>query len=125
MPDISLCSGKDCPIKNTCNRFTAKPDEIAQSYFTGVPYNSKEEICLHFMPNFEPETITLEDAKKLAWGTHGITSKDSLKWIGLGDANTDHLEAIFMTQHLNKMYRKAILLILKERYQQEALNTTK
>jgi hypothetical protein len=126
MPDISLCSGEGCPIKNTCNRFTAKPDDIAQSYFTGVPWNSKEEICLHFMPSFEPEAITLENAKKLAWGTHGKIGKDSLKWIELGDADTGHLEAIIMSQtHLNNMYRKAILLILKERYQQEALNTTK
>ncbi len=30
--DISKCFGKDCPRKNTCYRYTSKPDELYQSY---------------------------------------------------------------------------------------------
>ena len=32
MPDISMCKNKDCPKRKDCYRFTAKPDEFAQSY---------------------------------------------------------------------------------------------
>lgn len=27
MTDIALCSNKDCPLKDSCYRFTAKPEE--------------------------------------------------------------------------------------------------
>lgn len=30
--DISKCFGKDCPRKETCYRYTAKPSEYYQSY---------------------------------------------------------------------------------------------
>ncbi len=32
MPDISMCEGKGCDVKNTCYRFTAKPSKFMQSY---------------------------------------------------------------------------------------------
>jgi len=32
MPDISMCNGYDCPKRNKCYRFTARPDEYWQSY---------------------------------------------------------------------------------------------
>jgi hypothetical protein len=35
--DISKCSGKDCPIKENCYRFTAKSDDVYQSYFVEPP----------------------------------------------------------------------------------------
>jgi hypothetical protein len=31
MPDIDMCMGTDCPYKETCYRFTAKPSDY-QSY---------------------------------------------------------------------------------------------
>lgn len=34
--DITMCKGNDCPVKEKCQRFTAKPDEY-QSYFLEVP----------------------------------------------------------------------------------------
>jgi hypothetical protein len=37
MPDISMCVGTDCPQKETCYRFTAKPNEYWQSYFSVPP----------------------------------------------------------------------------------------
>lgn len=36
MPDITMCKGTDCPIKNQCHRFIAEPD-VYQSYFVGIP----------------------------------------------------------------------------------------
>lgn len=43
MADITKCSGKDCPKKETCYRFTAK-DGVWQSYFTIVPSEMKLKI---------------------------------------------------------------------------------
>jgi hypothetical protein len=40
MPDITMCKGRDCPLKNNCYRYTATPDELAQSYFSGPPVKS-------------------------------------------------------------------------------------
>ena len=37
MPDITMCVGTDCPQKETCYRFTAKPNEYWQSYFSVPP----------------------------------------------------------------------------------------
>jgi len=118
MPDICMCSGEECPIKDSCYRFTAKPDEIAQSYFTGVPWEGKE--CKYFMPRVSIETLTLEDAKNLKWITFGKSGMDPYKIINLGDAETEHLEAIFVTQPITGLYKKALLLILKERYQKSS-----
>jgi len=39
MPDITMCSGKNCPLKEKCYRFLATPNEYAQSYFESAPYN--------------------------------------------------------------------------------------
>lgn len=38
MPDITMCEGGNCPIKNKCYRHTAKPSEYRQSYFIDPPY---------------------------------------------------------------------------------------
>jgi hypothetical protein len=35
-PDISMCPGTNCPHKEKCYRFTAKPGDY-QSYFTEAP----------------------------------------------------------------------------------------
>jgi hypothetical protein len=37
MPDICMCLGTNCPYKESCYRFTAKPDEYWQSYFMEPP----------------------------------------------------------------------------------------
>lgn len=34
MPDISMCEGTGCPLKETCYRFIAEPSEYRQSYMT-------------------------------------------------------------------------------------------
>jgi len=38
MPDISMCKGGFCPLKLNCHRYTAKADDLAQSYFSEPPY---------------------------------------------------------------------------------------
>jgi hypothetical protein len=37
MPDITMCLGTNCPYKESCYRFTAKPSEYMQSYFMKPP----------------------------------------------------------------------------------------
>lgn len=37
MPDITMCSGKDCPFRDQCYRYTAKPSEYQQAYFSEPP----------------------------------------------------------------------------------------
>ena len=32
MADITLCTNTDCPLREGCYRFTAKPDPLWQSY---------------------------------------------------------------------------------------------
>lgn len=46
MPDIAMCEGGDCPIKETCYRFTAKPSAYRQSYFSVPPIKDGE--CSHY-----------------------------------------------------------------------------
>ena len=36
MPDITMCSGEKCPLKQICYRYTAKPSDY-QSYFAKPP----------------------------------------------------------------------------------------
>lgn len=37
MADITMCPGTNCPHKEKCYRFTAKPCEYWQAYFTEPP----------------------------------------------------------------------------------------
>jgi hypothetical protein len=53
MPDISMCLGDGCPLKDGCYRFTAVPD-MWQSYFTIPPH--KDGQCADFVP--PPKRIT-------------------------------------------------------------------
>lgn len=47
MVDISMCSGKNCPLKEKCYRFKAKPNKFMQSYFT-IPPIKEDGTCEHF-----------------------------------------------------------------------------
>ena len=38
MPDISCCKGGSCMLRLNCQRYTAIPDELGQSYFSDPPY---------------------------------------------------------------------------------------
>ena len=38
MADISKCEGLDCPLKETCYRYTSYPDEDYQAYLIPIDY---------------------------------------------------------------------------------------
>ena len=44
MPDISMCKDYDCPLKNTCYRYVAKPSEY--QYYAGFKY---KDGCDYYM----------------------------------------------------------------------------
>jgi hypothetical protein len=46
MPDITMCGGDECPRRETCYRYTARPDYM-QSFFT-VPPMKKDKSCDHY-----------------------------------------------------------------------------
>ena len=48
-PDITMCPGTDCPLKETCYRYTAKPTQFSQSYFVDPPIKDGE--CDYFWDN--------------------------------------------------------------------------
>lgn len=48
MPDITMCPGKDCPKRESCYRFTAKPDIYWQSYFMEPPIKDKQECDMYW-----------------------------------------------------------------------------
>ena len=43
MPDISMCQNKECNFKKDCYRFTAKPDEVCQTY---GEFNCKDKVAI-------------------------------------------------------------------------------
>ena len=45
MPDITMCEGKDCPLKETCKRYKETPNEYRQSYFINPPYSFLKKSC--------------------------------------------------------------------------------
>jgi hypothetical protein len=42
MADITCCSGKDCPVKEKCYRFTAPKSQYGQSYFFEAPGKTED-----------------------------------------------------------------------------------
>ena len=50
MPDITMCMGTGCPIKEQCLRHTSRPDEYRQSYFVHPPLD-EDGRCDHFWSN--------------------------------------------------------------------------
>jgi hypothetical protein len=51
MADITMCEGTNCPVKEMCYRFTAKPDELMQSYYSKIPYDFEEGECSEYLEN--------------------------------------------------------------------------
>jgi len=51
MPDISMCTWKECPIGGNCYRLQAKPDERLQSYCDfSIEYSAKTKRCKFQIP---------------------------------------------------------------------------
>lgn len=55
MPDITMCSGENCLVKQNCYRYTAKPN-LRQSYFLKPPGKDKE--CTYFYDNYNSNSLT-------------------------------------------------------------------
>ena len=68
MPDISMCMGHNCPNKNECYRFTAKPNPFRQSFFVAAPFDHESKSCDHFWDNSEysNESKQKHDSKKVS-----------------------------------------------------------
>jgi hypothetical protein len=49
MPDFSMCEGGNCPQKQNCKRYTAKPD-YWQSYTSFEASYTGEPNCEQFKP---------------------------------------------------------------------------
>ena len=47
MADITKCSDEECPINDTCYRYTAEPNEYYQSYFVNTPIK-EDGSCDHY-----------------------------------------------------------------------------
>jgi hypothetical protein len=47
MPDITMCKGEECPLKEQCLRYRATPSYFRQSYFLSPPYD--EGKCSEFV----------------------------------------------------------------------------
>lgn len=60
MPDITMCRNEDCPLKERCYRFKAKPSPYGQSYtnfkFETSPESPVEATC-HWFWRLENEYI--------------------------------------------------------------------
>lgn len=52
MPDVSMCEGTNCSNKESCYRFTAKPNPYRQAYFIQIPLKL-DGTCDYFMRNAE------------------------------------------------------------------------
>ena len=47
MPDICMCMGDNCPLRESCYRYTAYPTRRTQSYMN-PPYNPETKSCPKF-----------------------------------------------------------------------------
>lgn len=47
MPDISMCEGGSCPLKEECYRYRAKPN-YHQTYLVDIPYDPVSGKCEAF-----------------------------------------------------------------------------
>ena len=54
MPDISMCANEDCPIKQSCYRYTAIANASYQSY-AEFEYKNDKDKCDYFWQNWEKE----------------------------------------------------------------------
>jgi len=57
MPDITMCKGDGCKLKDKCYRFTANANPHYQSYFTDLPLND-DGSCDYFYP-YAGRTISI------------------------------------------------------------------
>jgi hypothetical protein len=69
MPDITMCKGDGCPMKETCYCFTANPSEFRQSYFMNAPIK-EDNTCEYYWPNEKQngtKKLSEKNSKRRAW----------------------------------------------------------
>jgi len=50
MPDICMCPGDRCPLRDHCYRHKAKPSELRQTWFMTAPYDEDRQHCDEYWP---------------------------------------------------------------------------
>jgi hypothetical protein len=78
--DITLCLGKNCPIKQNCYRFTAKiPGR--KNFFTNIPYNVTTDSCENLIGNHPSENKIRLKADQI-WQQMGCPNGKSVEcWL--------------------------------------------
>ncbi|MGB3755370.1 MAG: DUF2934 domain-containing protein [Rivularia sp. (in: cyanobacteria)] len=78
--DITLCLGKNCPIKQSCYRFTAKiPGK--KNFFARIPYNFTTNSCEHLIGN-RPDEDKIRLKAYQIWQQMGCPNGKSLEcWL--------------------------------------------
>lgn len=58
MPDICLCHGGKCPLRDSCKRHLIEPDPVHQSYFFNPPFriHKTRTQCLVYIPTVARES---------------------------------------------------------------------
>jgi hypothetical protein len=46
-----MCEGTDCPLKETCYRYTAIANEFRQTYLFDIPFDKEKEKCEFYWPS--------------------------------------------------------------------------
>jgi len=64
--DYTSCVGTNCPIKNSCKRFTGPKDPYGQSYFVDMPCEWHDDwfYCEYWWDNKPLKKYTMEQAKQ-------------------------------------------------------------
>ena len=72
MPDITLCPGQGCPLKNQCYRFRAKVYG-RQDYFGSLPYKAATGTCDSFddLANYQPTHARISHLAYMLWQSAG------------------------------------------------------
>jgi len=43
MPDITMCTGEQCPMRESCYRYLAESDGESQTFFSHAPFKLSDE----------------------------------------------------------------------------------
>ena len=57
MADITMCLDSTCPKRKKCYRFTAKPNEYRQSYFSDSPREDGAVGCKEYVSNERTKSV--------------------------------------------------------------------
>lgn len=63
MPDITMCRGNGCELKDNCYRYKATPNDFRQSWFFKPPFTGSS--CDYFWKNNLPNTVINNKIYKL------------------------------------------------------------